>query len=177
MYTHGSFVPPDSWPGVLSCLPDCLLWTDGDSSLHSNRLSRPNLTGADVLGGQWLVRLSSEHPHRMLRFPRGEGSTSHPGFGVGLKGSSPCLASDSQTVRGEDRSKWEAEQCVCVNQLKTALTRNSQPPLGREHETWRDNLRKPVRLHQNHPVQERPSSGPSPASLFLPPPQGHLQSI
>lgn len=41
-----------------SCLLGCLLWTDGDSSLHSNRLSCPYLTGADLLGEQWLVKMS-----------------------------------------------------------------------------------------------------------------------
>lgn len=60
MYTHDSLVPPDGWPSVLFCLPGCLLWTDGDSGLHSNRLSWPNLMGANVLGGQWLVKTSSE---------------------------------------------------------------------------------------------------------------------
>lgn len=45
MYTHGSLMPPG--------LP-----ADGDSSLHSNRLSCPYLTGADLLGEQWLVKMS-----------------------------------------------------------------------------------------------------------------------
>lgn len=51
------------------------------------------MASKDELQARWL--------HRMLGFPHGVDPTP-PSFGAQLKGSSPCLASDSQAVRGKD---------------------------------------------------------------------------